>query len=136
MCLFQLWFPNDICPVVGLLGYMIDFFLVFKKLSYFNWKLIQFSSVQSLSPVHLCDPMNHSTPGLPLHHQLPELTQTQDHRVGDAIQPSHPLSLPSPPAPQSLPASGSFPMSQLSALGGQSIGVSASASVLPMNTQD
>ena len=47
---------------------------------------IQFSLVQSLSPVWLCDPMNHSTPGLPVHHQLPEFTQTHVHRVGDAIQ--------------------------------------------------
>ena len=58
------------------------------------------------------------------------------HWVSDAIQPSHPLSSPSPPAPQSLPASGSFPMSQLFAWGSQRFGVSASASVLPMNTQD
>ena len=47
----------------------------------------------------LCDPMNRSTPGLPVHHQLPEFTQTHVHRVSDAIQPSHPLSSPSPPAP-------------------------------------
>ena len=47
----------------------------------------------------LCDPMNHSRPGLPVHHQLPEFTQTHVHRVTDAIQPSHPLSSPSPPAP-------------------------------------
>ena len=47
----------------------------------------------------LCDPMNRSTPGLPVHHQLPEFTQTHVHRVGDAIQPSHPLSSPCPPAP-------------------------------------
>ena len=47
----------------------------------------------------LCDPMNCSTPGLPVYHQLPEITQTQVHRVSDAIQPSHPLSSPSPPAP-------------------------------------
>ena len=47
----------------------------------------------------LCDPMNYSTPGLPVHHHLPEFTQTQIHRVSDAIQPSHPLSFPSPPAP-------------------------------------
>ena len=47
----------------------------------------------------LCDPMNHSTPGLPVHHQLPEFTQTHVYRVSDAIQPSHPLSSPSPPAP-------------------------------------
>ena len=66
----------------------------------------------------------------------PEFTDTHVHWVSDAIQPSHPLSSPSPPAPQSLPASGSFPMSQLFARGGQSTGVSASVSVLPMNTQD
>ena len=57
------------------------------------------SSVQSLSRVRLCDPMNRSTPGLPVHHQLPEFTQTQVHQVSDAIQPSHPLLSPSPPAP-------------------------------------
>ena len=55
-------------------------------------------SVQSLSHVRLCDPMDCSTPGLPVHHQLPEFTQTDVHWVGDAIQPSHPLSSPSPHA--------------------------------------
>ena len=76
--------------------------------------------------------MNRSTPGLPVHHQLPEFPQTHVHRVGDASQPSGvPFS-----CPHSLPASGSFPMSQYFASGGQSIGVSASASVRPMNTQD
>ena len=58
----------------------------------------QFSSVAQSCPT-LCDPMNHSTLGLPVHHQLPEFTQTHVHRVSDAIQPSHPLSSPSPPAP-------------------------------------
>ena len=56
----------------------------------------QFSSVQSLSHVRLCDPMNHSTPGLPVHHQLPESAQTHVRWVSNAIQPSHPLSFPSP----------------------------------------
>ena len=59
---------------------------------------VQFSSVAQLCPT-LCDPMNRSMPGLPVHHQLPEFTQTHVHRVGDVIQPSHPLSAPSPPAP-------------------------------------
>ena len=54
----------------------------------------QFSSVTQSYPT-LCDPMNRHTPGLPVHHQLPEFTQTHIHRVGDAIQPSHPLSSPS-----------------------------------------
>ena len=58
---------------------------------------VQFSSIVQSCPT-LCDPMNHSTPGPPVHHQLPESTQTHVHRVGDAIQPSHPLSSPSPPA--------------------------------------
>ena len=64
--------------------------------------LCQFSSVQFSSVsqfcLTLCDPMNHSTSGLPVHHQLLEFTQTQVHQAGDAIQPSHPLSPPSPPA--------------------------------------
>ena len=90
---------------------------------------VQFSSVAQ-SCLTLCDPMNHSTPGLPVHHQLLEFTQTHIHRVGDAIQPSHPLPSPSPPAPNPSQHQG-----QLFTWGGQSIGVSASASVLPMNTQ-
>ena len=72
----------------------------FRKLR--SWHLVpsvQFSSVQLLSHVRLfCDPMKCSTPGLPVHHQLPEFTQTHVHWVGDAIQLSHPLSSPSPPA--------------------------------------
>ena len=59
---------------------------------------IQFSSVAQSCPT-LCDPMNRSMPSLPVHHQLPEFTQTHIHQVSDAIQPSHPLSSPSPPAP-------------------------------------
>ena len=70
-----------------------------------------FSSVAQSCPT-LCDPMNCSTPGLPVHHQLPEFTQTQVHRVSDAIQPSHPLSSPSPSAPNPSQHQ-SFPMSQL-----------------------
>ena len=92
--------------------------------------MVQFSSVAQSCPT-LCDPMNHSTPGLPVHHQLPEFTQTNIHRVSDHPALSSfvvPFS-----CPQSLPASGSFPMSQLFAGGDQSIGVSASASVLPIN---
>ena len=67
----------------------------------------QFSSVAQLCP-SLCDPMNHSTPGLPVHHQLPEFTQTHVHRVSDAIQPSHPLSSPSLPAPKPSQHQGLF----------------------------
>ena len=88
---------------------------------------VQFSSVSQSCPT-LCNPMNCSVPGLPVHHQLPEFTQTHVHRVSDAIQPSHPLSSPSPPAQ-------SFPMSQPFAWGGQSTGVSASASFPPKKSQ-
>ena len=59
---------------------------------------VQFSSVTQ-SYLTLCDPVNHSMPGLPVHHQNPEFTQTHIHGVSDAIQPSHPLSSPSPPVP-------------------------------------
>ena len=79
--------------------------------------------------------MNRNTPGRPVHHQLLEPTQTHIHWVGDAIWPSHPV-IPFSSCPQSFPSSGSFPMSQLFTSGGQSIGVSASTSVLPMNTKD
>ena len=67
----------------------------------------QFSSVAQ-SHLTLCDPMNRSTPGLPVHHQLLEFTQTHVHQVSDAIQPSHPLSSPSPPAPNSSQHQGLF----------------------------
>ena len=73
------------------------------------------------------------TPGLPVHHQLQEFTQTHVHWVGDLISSSV---IPFSSCLQSFPASGSFPKSQLFTSGGQSIGVSASASVLPMNIQD
>ena len=68
-----------------------------KNMSLATRQSVQFSSVAQ-SCLTLCNPMNHSTPGLPVHHQLPEFTQTRVHRVSDAIQPSHPLSSPSPPA--------------------------------------
>ena len=69
--------------------------------------IFQFSTVAQSCPT-LCDPMNRSTPGLPVHHKLPEFTQTHTHRVGDAIQPSHPLSSPSPPAPNPSQNQGLF----------------------------
>ena len=68
---------------------------------------VQFNSVAQSYPT-LCNPMNRSTPGLPVHHQLPEFTQTHVHRVGDAIQPSHPLSSPSLPAPNPSQHQGLF----------------------------
>ena len=70
------------------------------ELKYAGMGKFNFSSVQLLSRVQLfVTPMDCSTPGFPVHHQLPEFTQTHAHRVGDANQPSHPLSPPSPPAP-------------------------------------
>ena len=100
-----------------------------------NWcTSLPFSSVQSLSHVRLCDPMDCSTPGFPVHHQLPELAQMYVHQVGDTIQPSHSLSSPSPSAFYLSQHQGLFQLSQFFASGGQSIGVSAS--LLPMNIQD
>ena len=74
-----------------------------------GWCHLRICSFQLLSRVRLCDPMNHSTPGLPVHHQLPEFTQTHVHQVGNAVQPSHPLSFPSPPAPNPSQHQGLFP---------------------------
>ena len=90
-----------------------------------------FSSVQVL-----CDPMDCSMPGFPVHHSLPELAQTHVHWVGDAIQSSHPRPIPFSSCLQSFPASGSAPMSQFFTSRGQSIRASASASFLSMNIQD
>ena len=79
------------------LNFYISAFFKCLVLYEFSFRFNQFSSVtQSCLP--LCDPMKHSTPGLPVHHQLPESTQIHVHRVGDAIQPPHPLSSPSSPA--------------------------------------
>ena len=92
-----------------------------------------FSSVAQ-SCLTLCNPMDCSMPGLLVHLQLQEFTQIHVHWVSDAIQPSHPLWSPSPPAPNpSQPQS--FPMSQLCAWGGQNTGVSALASFLPKKSQ-
>ena len=92
--------------------------------------VVQFSSV-SQSCQTLCDPMNHSTPGLLVHHQLPEFTQTHVHQVSDAIQPSHPLSSPSPPTPNPSQHQSLFQWVNSS----QSTGVSALASFLPKKSQ-
>ena len=97
-----------------------------------HFSSVQFSSVTQSCPT-LCDPINDSTPGLSVHHQLPEFTQIHIHRVSDAIQPSSVVSFSS--CPQSLPASESFPVSQLFEWGGQSTGVSAWASFLPKKSQ-
>ena len=83
----------------------------------------------------LCDPVDCSMPGFPVLHHLLELAQTRVHWVNDAIQLSHPLIIPFSSCLQSFPASGSFPVSLLFTSGGQSIRVSALASVLPINIQ-
>ena len=98
----------------------------------FRFSSVQFISVAQSCPT-LCD---RSTPGLPVHHQLPEFTQTHVHQVSDASQPAISSSVvPFSSCPQSLPVSKSFPMSQLVTWGGHSTGVSALASFLPKNTQ-
>ena len=103
----------------------------------FWFLLLSFSSVQSLSRVQLFGtPWIAAHQASLVHHQLPEFTQTHVYWVIDAIQPSHPLSSPSPPTLNFSQHQGLSPMSRFFVSGGQSIGVSASASVLPMNTQD
>ena len=91
--------------------YIICFFMVLPFHCYsfvcLLFPLVQFSPAAQMC-LTLCDPMNCSTPGLPVHHKLPEFTQTHAHRVGDAIQPSHPLSSPPPPAPNPSQHQGLF----------------------------
>ena len=96
---------------------------------------VQFSSVAQSCPT-LCDPMNCSTPGLPVHHHLPEFTQTHVHQVSDTIQPSHPLSSPSPPAPNPSQHQSLFQWVNSShQVAKESTGVSALASFLPKKSQ-
>ena len=96
---------------------------------------VQFSSVTQSCPT-LCNLMDCSTPGFPFHHQLPELAQTHIHWVGDASQPSHPLSPASPPAFNLSQHQGLFKWVSSSQQVAKILGVSASSSVLPMNTQN
>ena len=96
---------------------------------------VQFSSVIQSCPT-LYDPMDCSTPGFPVLHHLPEFAQTHVHRVGDAIPTISSSDIPFSSHFQLFPASGSLQMSQFFASGGQSIGVSSSTSVLPMNIRD
>ena len=95
-----------------------------------------FISVQSISYVSLYGLMDCSTPDFPIHYQLFKLAQAHVNRVNDTIQPSHPVCCPLLLLPSIFPSSGSFPMSLFFSSGGQSIGVSASASVLPVKVQD
>ena len=127
------WALLDLLPVLCALTWSS---WVFLSVSY-AFVMVQFSSVTQ-SCLTLCDPMDCNTSGLPVHHQLPEFTQTHVHWVGDAIQPSHPPSSPSPPAFNFSQHQGLFQWASSSPQVAevQSIGVSASALVLPMNTQD
>ena len=110
--------------------YCLSMYFLLKK---YLFRSSRFSSAAQSCPNHW-DPTECSTPGLSVHLQLPEFTQTYVHWVCDAIQPYHPLS--SSSCLWSFPESGSFQMSQFFTSGSQNIEVSASISVLPMNTQD
>ena len=105
-----------------------------KKTHQYSISSVQFSSVTQSCPT-LCDPMNRSTPGLLVHHQLPEFTQTHVHRVSDAIQSSQTLSSPSPPAPNPSQHQGLFQWVSSSHEVAKVVEFQ-SASVLPVNTQD
>ena len=99
-CLFNLY-AKYIMPNAGLDESQAGIKIASRNINNLNFvddTTLQFSSVAHSCPT-LCSLMNSSTPGLPVHHQLPEFTQTHVHRVSDTIQPSHPLSSPSPPAP-------------------------------------
>ena len=117
-----------------------DFVTLYSWWYYFKCLFLSFPSYDPItSAAQLCpilwDPMNHSTPGVPIHHQL--WSPPKPMSIVSVMPSSHLCSvIPFSSCPQSFPALGSFLMSQLFAWGGQSIGVSASTSVLPMNTQD
>ena len=102
LCLFSNFTSEGV--IIFALKNQLFFREIFRGKSYIYSRLltpfssVQFSSVTQSCPI-ICDPMNRSMPGLPVHHQLLEFTQTHVHRVSDAIQPSHPLSSPSPPGP-------------------------------------
>ena len=111
----------------------VNVFWSYVDLSIYLSPFIKFSSVAQSCPT-FCNPMDCSTPGFPIYHQLLELVQALVHRVGDAIQSSYPV-IPFS-CLQSIPESGYFLMNQLFPVGGQRIGASVSASVLQMNIQD
>ena len=138
ICLGLNWLDQNLYRWCKELGFCVFFLcFVFKLYSYplIIFCSLQFSSVtQSRST--LCDPMDCSTPGLLVHCQLLESTQTHVHWVSEAIQTISSSVIPFSSCLQSFPATGSFQMSQFFASGGQSIGVSASASILPVNIQD
>ena len=96
---FSMWYAVNVYVCLKCVHAYYDAHMII-ILNCSNHKLhsVQFSSVTQSCPT-LCDSMNRSMPGLPVHHQLPEFIQTHVHRVGEAIQPSHPLSSPFPPAP-------------------------------------
>ena len=96
LCAFWTWMTISLAILDNLSTIISSKFFSYPFFS--SSSSVQFSSVTQSCPT-LCDPMNRSTPGLPVHHHLPEFTQTHVHRVSDAIQPSHPLSSSSPPAP-------------------------------------
>ena len=114
-------------------GFLFFFILANTFFFILKYRWVHFSSVQSLSHVRLCAPMHRSTAGLPVHHQIPEFTQTHVHWVCDAISFSV---IPFSSCLQFFPASESFLMSQFFTSGGQGIGVAASTSILPMIIQD
>ena len=119
----------------GRLHTLVQVLKLWGHIIYSKVKIPDLKNKGSVSQFGCCDLMDCSTPGLPVHHQFMEFTQTHLHWVGDAIQPSHPLSSPFPPA-LNLSQHQDLFKCQFFAWGGQSIGVSSSTSVLPMNIQD
>ena len=121
------------CWFAGVL-HILDINFILPSNGRMRLSMVLFSSLTQLCPT-LCHPMECSTPGFPVYQQLPELTQIHVYRVGDAIQPSHPLLSPCPLAFYLFQHQGLFQWVIFTS-GGQRIGVSALASVLAMNIQD
>ena len=124
MVLLIMLSPSSLVMAVRVVHLCPGFLLLSRTI--YICSLPQFSSVSQSCPM-LCDPMNHSTPGLPVHNQLLESTQTHVHRIYDAIQSYHSV-VPFSSCPQSFPASRAFQMSQLFSSGGQSFSFSISPS--------
>ena len=132
------WQWHDIVAAISLSTYCITCCRYVKSpgCSHMDHSMtFQFSSVTQ-SCLTICDPMNCSTPGLPVHHQLLKSTKTHVHRVGDAIQPSHPLSSPSPPAPNPSQHQSLFKWVSSSHQVAEVLGFQLQLSVLPKNTHD
>ena len=134
-CFFCFCFCFFACPCLFSFSSKNKTNFTLREISHPNYQSKFRFNLVAQSCLTLCDPMDGSMSGLPVYHQLPKYTQTHVHWVGDAMQPSHPLSSPSPPARNLSQHWSPFQWVSFTS-GGQRIGASASASVIPMNIWD